>query len=151
MVGILTDAALLARLHAATFEAPFGSPWTEDAFAGFLAKNTVTALGTQSGFILLQAVGDEWEILTLAVAPSAQRQGLGRALLAAACHHALQATDETLIFLEVAVDNDAACMLYRQNGFVETGRRKGYYKREAGRRVDALLMHKTVKQTEKRD
>jgi [ribosomal protein S18]-alanine N-acetyltransferase len=43
------------------------------------------------------------------------------------------------IFLEVRVSNAAAIALYRASGFVEIGRRRGYYQNTNGRE-DALLM-----------
>ena len=44
------------------------------------------------------------------------------------------------MFLEVAEDNAAALALYRRAGFEAAGRRRGYYPREAGAAVDALLL-----------
>ena len=43
------------------------------------------------------------------------------------------------ILLEVRAGNAAAQALYRRNGFIECGRRKGYY----GGVEDAVLMEKT--------
>ena len=45
----------------------------------------------------------------------------------------------TEIFLDVRVDNDSAIALYRNEGFAELGRRRGYY--DAGR-VDSLVMRR---------
>ena len=45
------------------------------------------------------------------------------------------------MFLEVAQDNQPAHALYVAAGFIETGRRKDYYKNANGRRADAILMH----------
>jgi [ribosomal protein S18]-alanine N-acetyltransferase len=46
--------------------------------------------------------------------------------------------------LEVAEDNAAAIGLYKKNGFVETGRRKGYYERPGANAVDALVLSLTL-------
>ncbi len=90
---------------------------------------------TADGFILVREAAGEAEILTLAVAPRARRQGLGRTLVDAAIAR-LGSAD---LFLEVAADNIAAIALYQQNGFTQAGVRRGYYARPGGA-VDALLL-----------
>lgn len=129
------DPAVLAALHAEAFDAP----WDDSAFASLLASPGVFAVHEADGFILMRAVADEAEILTLAVRPSARRAGLGRRLTEAAVVRsaALGARD---IFLEVAEGNAAARALYERMGFVETGRRRGYYSYADGRREDALSL-----------
>ena len=78
------------------------------------------------GFILARVVGDEAEILTLAVAPAARCKGFGKALVRSAAAHAAS-LGATSLFLEAGVRNDAAQALYRGLGFVAVGRRKAYY------------------------
>jgi ribosomal-protein-alanine N-acetyltransferase len=78
------------------------------------------------GMILARTVADEAEVLTLAVDPAVQRQGVGRALL----HRGLATARERgaqAIFLEVAADNAAAQALYCATGFTVVGRRPDYY------------------------
>jgi ribosomal-protein-alanine N-acetyltransferase len=70
---------------------------------------------------------DEIHIATIATHPDFRRRGIGQALLA----HTLQAAmEEGAIssFLEVRESNDAALEMYRKFGYVESGRREGYYK-----------------------
>ena len=43
------------------------------------------------------------------------------------------------ITLEVAEDNDSAISLYKKCGFIDVGRRKGFYDQR-----DALIMEKTI-------
>ena len=86
----------------------------------------VFALSSQDGFVLARAAGGEAEILTLAVAPAARGQGLGRALLQAAAAHAATLGAQSM-FLEVGADNPAALALYAGLGFVRAGQRKAYY------------------------
>lgn len=144
MIACLDDAAHLARLHKLAFDADgaVGQIWSEQSFADLLAQPRVRAFGHADGFILLQALPDGVEILTLAVQPTARRRGLAKALIA----HALIAHSGALraatVWLEVAADNEAALALYRACGFTETGRRAKYYKRAGNLAVDALLMTK---------
>src|SRR5262249_13192140 len=79
------------------------------------------------------------EILTLGVLPRFRRRGVGRSLLAAVTDRLARAGGARLL-LEVAADNVAAQALYRDAGFLEVGRRPGYYQRASGQAVDALLL-----------
>lgn len=117
------DVAHLARLHAACFAVP----WDGAALAALLAAPGHFAFHHADGFVLARAAGGEAEILTLAVRPLARRRGLGRALVAAALAQARDAGAAAL-FLEVGVENPAALALYAGLGFVQVGRRKGYYR-----------------------
>ena len=128
-------AARLAELHAAAFAAP----WDASAFETLLGQTGVFAIEEPDGFILLRAVADEAEILTLAVRPSAHRQGLGARLVSDGVTEAL-ARGAARLFLEVADDNLAALALYARAGFAEAGRRPGYYTRPGGGRQDALIL-----------
>jgi [ribosomal protein S18]-alanine N-acetyltransferase len=79
-----------------------------------------------AGLILARVAAEEAEILTLAVAPAARRQGQGVALLAGAMTVARIRGAEAM-FLEVAAGNAAALALYGGFGFTEVGRRRRYY------------------------
>ena len=135
-ITALTDTSLLAALHKSAFEADGSVVWEAKAFADLIEKSGACAFGTKDGFILMQSLEPEAEILTLAVHPAARRAGLAARLIA----HAQAALGAQVIFLEVAADNLAARALYEKCGFHETGRRKAYYKRADGTRVDAVLM-----------
>ncbi|PZO05648.1 MAG: ribosomal-protein-alanine acetyltransferase [Alphaproteobacteria bacterium] len=125
----------LANLHAQAFDAP----WSVEAFAGLLDQAGLFTMATDEGFILIRAVADEAEILTLAVRPQARRSGLGRALVEAGAVEAARC-GAVRLFLEVAEDNAAARALYARTGFVEAGRRAGYYARADGSATDALVL-----------
>jgi len=137
--GTRVRAARLAAIHAGAFAGPHDTPWSEAAFADLLGQPGVFALESADGFILMRAVADEAEILTLAVRPEARRAGqggrlVGEGVLAAAARRAGR------VFLEVADDNAAARALYARAGFLEAGRRPGYYAAPDGSRRDALLL-----------
>ncbi|MBI1260172.1 MAG: ribosomal-protein-alanine N-acetyltransferase [Rhizobiales bacterium] len=131
-------AGVLAALHAQAFD----SPWDEASFAGLLATPGAFALlafadDMPLGFVLTRCGGGEAEILTICVASEARGKGIGHALMAAAKVRAGREGADQL-FLEVANDNQPAIALYRACGFVEVGRRAGYYQR-GHEKVDALV------------
>jgi len=93
------------------------------------------AADSAAGFILGWVVEGEGEIIQITVDPAYRRQGIGRTLLKTY----LNCYCSSGCRLDVAEDNSAAISLYHQVGFAETGRRRGYYKRQ-DERVDAILM-----------
>lgn len=141
-VGAL-DLDRAAALHRQAFE-PLGErPWTRRDMAELLASPGVAGLlveveGREDGFALWRMAADEAELLTIAVKSDRRRHGLGRALLAAVVEQARHGGAQNL-FLEVGADNAPARSLYSQAGFVEVGRRVGYYRRHAGL-ADALVL-----------
>jgi [ribosomal protein S18]-alanine N-acetyltransferase len=126
----------LAAIHKAAFP---GDPWSAADLAAFAADPAALLVARPEGFILLRVILDEAEILTFAVAPVAQGQGLGAALLSEALVQA-RARDVRRVFLEVAADNVPARALYARAGFVQAGLRRGYYPRSGRVAVDALLL-----------
>ena len=123
--------------HARCFTTP--RPWTAAEFAALLAEPPVFATLAETGFALGRVVADEAELLTIAVAPEARRQGEGRALLDGFLRTARARGAETA-FLEVAADNTPAIALYERGGFAPAGRRRGYYTQPGGPALDALVM-----------
>ena len=125
------DAKTMAALHAQSFE----RSWDALEMATHTARDLCLGLeetGQLTAFIILSRAADQAEILTIAVAKSARRQGLGRQLLRGAVKR-LQQEGSGELFLEVAEDNVAAIALYRMAGFQPIGRRPAYYRRETGR------------------
>lgn len=132
----MPDPQTLAALHAQAFD----HPWSTAEIASLLDTPGTFVVAEDQGFILARALAGEAEILTLAVAPPARRQGLARRLIEHAVVRALALGAESL-FLEVADDNVPALGLYRGFGFEVVGRRRGYYARGNGvTPVDALVM-----------
>lgn len=126
---------VLADIHAAAFD----RPWSAATFTDLCGQTGVFALGSHAGFILVRAVVDEAEILTLAVRPEARRRGVGADLVHAATRSA-RARGAERLYLEVAEDNAAALALYRSAGFAQEGRRKGYYPRRDRASAAALIL-----------
>ncbi|WP_233270541.1 GNAT family N-acetyltransferase [Chachezhania sediminis] len=133
--------AAMARLHAAAFTR--SRPWTEAEFADLLDGPGTFAAGDDRAFVLARVIAGEAELLTIATDPALQRQGLARTLMDEWQALAM-ARGATQAFLEVAADNDAARALYAACAYAEAGRRKGYYHRSDGSRVDALVMTRAL-------
>lgn len=135
------DAAALARLHGRCFTLP--PPWSEAAFAGLLAQPGVFLASEPAGFVLGRVILDEAELLTLAVAPEARRQGSGRRLLAAFEAEAA-ARGATRAYLEVAAGNAPARALYAGAGWQEAGVRRGYYRGADRASDDAVILARAL-------
>lgn len=131
----------LAAIHCAAFRD--SRPWSAQEFASLLASDHCFLIHDDQSFALGRAIADEAELLTLATAPAARRQGRARARLAA-FEDMARARGATSAFLEVAADNMAAQALYARAGYAETARRKGYYARPDGPAVDALILRKPL-------
>ncbi len=130
-------ASRLAALHAQCFETP--RPWSEAEIEAVLTAPETFLCERTDGFALGRVIFDEAELLTLAVAPSARRRGLGRRLLDEFADSAVL-RGATTAFLEVSVENTAALGLYRAAGYSQTGWRKGYFRTPTGHRIDALVL-----------
>ncbi len=124
--------------HARAF-AGQGRAWRAQEFDDLLATPHVALTGNAMSFALTRIVAGEAELLTIATDPECRREGRGRCVLSDALAVAA-ARGATRIFLEVAAGNDAGLALYHAAGFVETGRRAGYYKRNGGPPADAIMM-----------
>ncbi|KQW36155.1 hypothetical protein ASC76_15680 [Rhizobacter sp. Root404] len=68
--------------------------------------------------------------LGIHVAPHAQRQGVGQALMAALCDYADRWVGLMRLELTVYTDNDAAIRLYRRFGFETEGKMRAYALRD---------------------
>jgi ribosomal-protein-alanine N-acetyltransferase len=118
-------ATVMAEIHAAAF--PPTERWGVDAIALQLTQpGGFGLIDPAGGMLLARMAADEAEILTLAVAPAARRQGRALAMLNAAGARA-SSTGARAMFLEVSADNAAAKALYARLGFAEVGRRQCYY------------------------
>ena len=87
------------------------------------------------GYGGLIAYDDEAHVATLGVTRALQGEGIGSLLL----DDLLAEADKRspVVLLEVRADNEAAQRLYRRRGFVEIGRRRGYYQPSG---ADAVVM-----------
>jgi ribosomal-protein-alanine N-acetyltransferase len=109
---------------------PEAAQWARESYAalngeGHLAWVAV-ADGAVCGFFAARIVAGEAEILNLAVDPAKRRAGIANALLTEALRE-LRGRGAQTVFLEVRESNQAAIRFYEKTGFVQTGRRPGYY------------------------
>jgi len=91
-----------------------GTEWAEGERSGIV------------GFAVASVLAPESELELIAVCPEAQRRGVARRLFEDLAAE-LSAAGAAEVNLEVRAGNRAALGLYRKLGFVESGRRKGYY------------------------
>ncbi|MEI2385656.1 GNAT family N-acetyltransferase [Breoghania sp. JC706] len=143
------DFAELAELHGLSFS----REWSEEEIAALMSGDGVFALVTRRGaptasrrpigFVLVRAVADEAEILTIAVHPRWRGRGHGKRLMEAAMRR-LYADRILNIFLEVDAGNASARELYERLGFEIVGERKGYYTSESAGPSTALVMRRTL-------
>jgi ribosomal-protein-alanine N-acetyltransferase len=113
------DLDAIGKIQAAS---PQASQWPPQ---DYLAYHCIIAEldGEVAGFLVSRQIGPgEREILNLAVAPSARRKGLARALLAHELHYS---PGEWL--LEVRPSNAEALALYQSFGFQQVTVRNNYY------------------------
>ncbi|MDP2135413.1 MAG: ribosomal protein S18-alanine N-acetyltransferase [Sulfuritalea sp.] len=130
------DAVAAAELRSYAF------PWSRGNFADSLAAGHVAWLAQEddvmSAYAVMMQVLDEAHLLNITVLPELQRNGRGSALLLYLFAEARR-RDVKRMLLEVRPGNLAGQALYRRHGFVEIGRRRGYYPAHEGRE-DAIVM-----------
>ena len=123
----------------------YSFPWTEGNFADSLAAGHVAftlrdVVGSLLAYAVLMRVMEETHLLNLAVDQPAQGKGLGRRLLRWLLAHEARHGQRSML-LEVRPSNTAALQLYSSEGFVEIGRRKGYYPAARGREDAVVMRH----------
>jgi len=134
----IAHAGAMAAIHRTAF--PPREAWGIDAISIQLAlPGGLGWLDPNGGMILARVAADEVEVLTLAVSPPAQRQGIGARLLETAMIVA-RANGARIAFLEVSVGNTAARALYERAGFTPAGRRPRYY----ADGTDALVLRRVL-------
>ncbi|HHO69936.1 MAG TPA: ribosomal-protein-alanine N-acetyltransferase [Halothiobacillus sp.] len=134
----------------------YSFPWSEQVFIDCL-NSGYDLLSYHSreglvGYSVWMPVVDELHLLNLCIAPNWQGQGVGRSALEFA-KQGMPARHLRSILLEVRASNLPALKLYTRAGFVEIGRRRGYYPASANstgeipasaQREDAIVMRYTA-------
>ncbi len=130
----LEGAAALERLC-------FSSPWSAQSLElltndGIGVGYLLTEAGVVTAYGGMLITVDEGQITNIAVHPDHRRRGQGAAIVRALLRHAKDCRLES-VSLEVRASNAAAIALYREAGFAEAGRRKGFYQKPT---EDAIVM-----------
>jgi [ribosomal protein S18]-alanine N-acetyltransferase len=141
--GKSADLDSVIEIMNSAFDERFGEAWTRSQCAGILPMHGVKLVvarieGRAAGFSLHRTIGDEAELLLLAVSPDLRRHGIGRMLLDDFLDSA-QSRGVTRVHLEVREGNPAVIM-YRSAGFALAGRRRKYYRGRSGGEFDALTL-----------
>lgn len=138
----LLDVPAISRLHGVLFS----PPWTEAGVAGLMSHAGSAAFVVDagpedgiSGFILGRVAADEAEILSLGVAATARRQGIGRRLVVALATE-VHRRGSCRLYLEVSPSNAPAVALYESLGFASLGVRRAYYRATGRPPEDARLL-----------
>lgn len=142
----LDDVDALHHLHARSFF----ENWDENTFHNFLQDSTIFGLMARPikephnmvAFVLARLVGDEGEVLSIAVDKDYRGEGVGKKIMDALLRHFYHHRVKS-VFLEVDENNQPAIMLYRQFAFEEVGRRPSYYQTQ-NTRTDALILRRTL-------
>lgn len=125
---------------------PEAAAWSRAALEALLREPATGSVwvaeheGEVVGFILFRVVDKEAELLNLAVHPQWRRRRVASRLMEQVLEQVIRLGAER-IFLEVRESNGAALRLYRRYGFVESGRRPGYY---ANPSEDAVLLSRSL-------
>ena len=108
--------------------------WSEATWWGELAQSGSRRYvierdpvsGAVRGYAGVAVNGPDADVMTVAVAPDAQGQGVGGYLVAALVDAAAE-SGATQLLLEVRADNIPAQRLYARTGFERIAVRRGYY------------------------
>lgn len=121
----------------------FSDPWSVNSISSEV-KNPlslwIVAMDGEKvvGYVGSQSVMGWADMMNLAVAPDYRRMGVGKELVTELISQ-LKQSEVSCLTLEVRLSNTSAIALYTRLGFVEVGRRPGYYHNP---REDALILRK---------
>ena len=145
--GGAADLDSVMRVMENSFDPRYGEAWTTGQCAGLLPMPGVwLSLASDAngviGFGLARLVGDEAELLLLAVRRDSQRRGVGKMLLDR-FEASAKMRGAARFHLEVREGNHAV-KLYEESGFSLVGRRRNYYTGHDGYCYDALTLAKAA-------
>jgi ribosomal-protein-alanine N-acetyltransferase len=126
------SAADIPAMMALEKHAVTAAHWNREQYVRVLGGSTSVVLLLQEdavleGFLVGGRVDAEWEIENVVIAGAARRRGLGTRLIGEFLSHARSQGAQS-VYLEVRESNRAARLLYEKWAFLESGRRKGYYR-----------------------
>lgn len=121
----------------------FHDPWSVNSIASELSNPLscwIVAMDDDrlAGYVGSQSVLGWADMMNIAVHPDYRGQGVATKLINSLIDHLKQA-QVTCLTLEVRISNLPAIILYEKLGFIQVGRRPGYYRNP---REDALILRK---------
>lgn len=127
---------------AAVEKASYQFPWSEGIFRDCLRVGYLCRVAECEGEIVAYGIvamgAGEAHVLNICVSERMRGRGVGRQMLKLLIERSSQAGMQD-VFLEVRPSNMHAIALYQSVGFIEVGRRRGYYQAVDGRE-DALVL-----------
>ena len=136
------DVAGVAAVERSSY--PF--PWSEGIFRDCLRVGYLCRVAECDGEIVAYGIvamgAGEAHILNLCVNEAMRGRGIGRQMLKLLVERSAEAGMQD-VFLEVRPSNLHAIALYQSVGFIEVGRRRGYYQAVEGRE-DALVLKLSI-------
>lgn len=150
------DARTVVRFRAMTpFDVPevaaverssYQFPWSEGIFrdclrVGYLCR-VAECRGRVVGYGIVAMGAGEAHVLNICIHDSLRGRGVGRQMLNLLIDRSREAGMQD-VFLEVRPSNLHAIALYQSIGFIEVGRRTGYYQAVGGRE-DALVLKLSI-------
>ena len=138
--AIEKDIAKIAKLEETTFPLP----WSEASIRHDVTESDIALVlvaeldGEFAGYADVWEIAGEAQLNNIAVCESARGRHVGQKLMEALFERLIEAGDSQ-ISLEVRPSNTPAVGLYYKLGFVEAGRREGYY---LDNNEDALILRK---------
>jgi ribosomal-protein-alanine N-acetyltransferase len=121
--GKIEDANLFSEIHRQAFPQGWRAEQIEESLRN---KNIYAIRYGDIGFVLFQLLGEECEIVTMAVLPKFQGRGIAREMIIEMLGICM-AMQVKKVFLEVSTNNEKAQSLYRKFTFTEYNQRSKYY------------------------
>ena len=132
-----------AKIHSQSFNQK-NLKYSSDFILSLLKNPNISYIYKKNkGFCIFSCNEKEAEIITMAILPKYQNQGIGFLILTE-LEGILSEISCNKVFLEVASNNLIAIHLYDKLGFKSFGIRKNYYSVSENKKVNAILMKKII-------
>ena len=140
---ILSLSEKFAKIHSQSFNQK-NLKYSSEFILSLLKNPNISYIYKKNkGFCIFSCNEKEAEIITMAIIPKYQNQGIGFLILKE-LEGMLTEISCNKVFLEVASNNLKALHLYDKSGFKSIGIRKNYYSVSENKKVNAILMKKTI-------
>ena len=132
-----------AKIHSKSFNQK-NLKYSSDFILSLLKNPNISYIYKKNkGFCIFSCNEKEAEIITMAILPKYQNQGIGFLILTE-LEGILSEISCNKVFLEVASNNLIAIHLYDKLGFKSFGIRKNYYSVSENKKINAILMKKII-------